>query len=176
MDRKILDQEIELELAETNKIFDFFQLEYRGPISNPWDQRISMTAAFRLPMHDNKKRLKLAELHNEKLELDLKEKRQKAEKSEKYRRLYQELKTLLHVHEMRQKALIDMEIGSKKIIELYRINSDPGPLFELQQKEMLIKEQISLSRMKIKVLKKYIELLEFNQTLFFKPLKNYLKK
>ena len=176
VEQDILDKEIKLEEAEADDFFDFLQMEYRGPSINPWDERMSVTAAFRLPVKDNQKKLKIAELRNEKMELDYRLSNRQLRAKEEIREVYEDLVVMIDVYELELSSLEEIKSNSQKISNTYRTHTDVDPLFELQQKEMIYKQEISLARLRGRIVDTYIDLLSTKQMLYLQPFKNYLVK
>ena len=76
VDNLIIEREEALEKAEQKKLLDFFQVEYRGPHSDFLEEKVSLTAAFRLPFSSNRQ-LKMEEIAIEK---DMLQQERRAEK------------------------------------------------------------------------------------------------
>jgi len=175
-DQRIIDQEIQLEEAESKNYFDFLQVDYKGPGGDPLQERISLTAAFQLPIMDNKTKLKLAELRNKKVEIALEENIENSERKIDTQNILDELTIMIEVYNMRINAIEKMKTNSQKIIDSYQAYSDPNPLFLLQQKEMIIKEEIEIAETKGDIIEAYIDYLEETGLIYLKPYKNYLTK
>lgn len=174
IDNQIINQEIELRKAESNTYFDFLQVDYKGPSEDPIDERISITAAFQLPITDNKSKLKLAELRNEQAEIELKKDIEISERKNEIKNLYEELIILIEISNMRQDRLSEIKINSQTLSESYQSYSDPNPLFLLQQKELILKEEIEIAKIEGEIIESYVEYLSETGHLYALPFKNYL--
>lgn len=67
-DQQLNQLEQQLEIAEGRQFIDFFQLRYRGPQTEPWEERISLSLGIILPNSGNRQ-LNLKELEIEEMEL-----------------------------------------------------------------------------------------------------------
>ena len=174
IENRIIDQEIALRKAESSSYFDFLQLDYKGPNDDPIRERISVTAAFILPITDNKTKLKLAELKNEQAEIELKKELEESERKQDSKEIYDELLIAIEVYNMRENRLSEIKSNSELISETYQSYSDPNPLFFLQQRELILKEEIEIAKIKGEIIEAYIDYLSEAGLLYSLPLKNYL--
>ncbi len=174
VEQHIIDSEIVLRKAESSTYFDFLQLDYNGPTIDPLRERLSVTAAFQLPIMDSKSKLKIAELQNKKTELELKQNNRLLRQNKELQDLYDEIIIMTDVYAMREITLKDMQTNSDNIIATYQAYNDPNPLFLLLQKEMIIKEQMDILKLKFEIIDTYLEYLNKKELLFNTPFKNYL--
>jgi len=65
VDNLIIEREEALEQAEQKKLLDFVQVEYNGPHTDDFQERVSLTVGFRLPFSSSRK-LKMEEIAIEK--------------------------------------------------------------------------------------------------------------
>ncbi len=176
IESNIIDQEIQLEEAEATNFLDFFQFDYRGPSNNALDEKLSLTAAFRIPMVDNKSKLKIAELKNEQLELAIKHSTEQAKRKSDLEEDYLELNLLLEVFDLRQEAILEMELKVEKVESAYQEYALSDPLIILRQNEIILNEKISLAKLESKIIDSYIDYLKLSEALYLMPLNNYLLK
>lgn len=174
IESEILNKEMELIKAESGTFFDFIQADYKGPGDDPLSERVSVTAAFQLPMTSNKSKLKIAELHNEQAELELEQRARQAKQDADSKESYDDINILISVYNMRTAALDRLRENSKSITESYLAFNETNPLFLLQQKEMLIKEEIDIQKSKAEIIESYIDYLNDRGVLYDMPFKNYL--
>lgn len=157
IDRMIIDKEMELLDTESSDFFDFIQLEYNGPSDISLDQRLSLTAAFQLPVMNNRSRLKMTELQLEKLEQQKKSEIDTQMSMIKISDIKDDILILLGVLQLKKASLLETIENSKDILDSYSTFVEIDPLIYLQHKEMIIKGQLEIINLESKILESYIE-------------------
>ncbi len=173
LNKKILGEEIALRKAESTGIFDFLQIEYRGPSNNLFEEKYSITGAFRLPFLDSKSRLKITELELKKLELESELVANRKKLITELSDLRQDIIVLSEIYELQKESLTENKKQTDIILSKYsELNSDP--LFILQHKGMLLSDQKAIHKSKYEILEKYIEYQFSKGVIYNNPNQNIL--
>jgi len=83
---------------------------------------------------------------------------------------------MIEVYKMQIESLEKMKSISQQVIESYRTYRDPNPLFHLQQKELIVKEEIGIAKTIGEIIETYVDYLSAAGYLNQRPYKNYLSK
>lgn len=175
-DQELIEKEINFRTAESERIFDFIQLEYRGPHTELFRERVSVTAAFRFPLKDNRTRYRVAELRNEQLENTIEYEMDLSDRILEHAELYEELIVLSDKYQMQKEFLKQLELQSENIIRTYSQFESPDPLVRLNQREIVQKNLIRLSDLEGRLISKYYDLLKNSGLLSLDNENNYLVK
>ncbi len=161
-----------IEKAKKNKVFDFVQMEYRGPHDEDLERKISFSAAFRLPMAGENK-LDLAALDLERLgeqnEILIEEMNQEFVNT----RSKIELKRIIQQYQLNVAQYKEI-LQNTKSIEGYipQSKNEIKDILELKLDD--INEAIDLLDQKKEIYESYLEWLENSGKIFELPLTNYL--
>ena len=173
IEKELIEGEIALEKAEQKKVFDFLQIQYRGPNDNPFEEKISLTAAFQFPF-SGKQKLKLEELAIEKETLEREVAAEKRLKQYKVKEKIRKIGLLITELEFTEKTMLAHLDRAKIIVERNNQNADNNPLFLLYQKEEIFKKQLDFLKLEMTIYQEYIEYLALTESLFQEPFYNYL--
>lgn len=174
-DRDLLEQELELETAERRRIFDFLETEYNGPHSDPWRERVSLTASFELSVGGNSW-LKTQELA---VERELLEREQRTE-----RELVAYERTQLARRIVRRVEVLERSrargAAQQRRTEA-RIRSAAGregttPLLQLYQRERVLEERLEELEREVDIYEAYLDYLSTTLLLYETPVRNYLAR
>lgn len=171
----IIEREEALEQAEQKKLLDFIQVEYRGPHEDLLRERISLTAAFRLPFSSGSK-LKLAEIAIEKETL------QQELIAEKKLNQYKEKESRKKLELLVQELIFSKKLyaeQSKKMLAIAqqsRALRGDNPLFTLYQKEAQIERKLEVLKLEVSIYSEYLDYLKLTEELFSTSSYNLLSK
>ncbi len=171
----IIEREEALEQAEQKKLLDFIQVEYRGPHEDLLRERISLTAAFRLPFSSGRK-LKLAEVAIEKEAL------QQELIAEKKLNQYKEKESRKKLELLVQELIFSKKLyaeQSKKMLAIAqqsRALRGDNPLFTLYQKEAQIERKLAVLKLEMSIYSEYLDYLILTEELFSTSNYNLLSK
>lgn len=161
----IVEREEELEAAEQKKLLDFVQVEYSGPHEDAFEERVSLTAAFRLPFSSSRK-LKMEEIAIEKEMLQ--EERLAEKQLNKYKEKDSRRKLELLVEELIFSKKLYAE-QSKKMLAIAQKSSalrGDNPLFFLYQKEAQIEKKLEVLKLEMAIYAEYLDYLKLTEQLF----------
>jgi len=169
LDIQIIDSEIQLKKAEGRKIFDFFQVEYRGPTDKTLEEKVSLTAAFQFPF-SNKRKLQVATLAIEKEIAQEKAMARQEWNEHRVQKLIQRLQ--LHTKELafRQEVEDQQNQQASALIQ----DAVTTPLLALGQQEKALERQLDLLKVELQIYHTYLDYLELTERLYQLPLQNYL--
>ncbi len=152
-------QEMALEQAEKRQYLDFIQAEYRGPHTNPFEERFAIGLGFRLPGNGNRK-LKIRELELEQQDLRRKQVMDRTTDQEQYDGRLAAIRSARDLHgEMLR--LFTEEADEMDQISAYltrREGFNPLPLLDI--KSRALKNKLRLLNSTQEVLERYLELEE----------------
>ncbi len=169
LDVQLLDSEIALKKAEGRKIFDFFQIEYRGPTDNTFEEKISLTAAFQFPF-SNKRKLQVASLAIEKETAQKKAIARQEWNEHRVEKIKQRLLLLT------KELALTKEIGNQQNQRTSALiqGATDTPLLALEQKEKALEQQLDLLKIELRIYDAYLDYLELTERLYQLPLQNFL--
>ena len=169
----MLASELAIKQAEGNQWLDFFQIEFAGPYDDPFNEKFSIGAGFKIP-HSKAEDLAIIELKIEQDQLQNRIKAEQAIEQEKINRKRQVLVTLLE--EVRLfKTLTNRQ--NKKAAEIVRLAAQAEgatPLLTLNANVDKIKQQLNVLKLELEIYESYIDYLALTEDLFKRPFKNYL--
>ena len=169
LDVQILESEIALKKAEGRKIFDFFQIEYRGPTDNNFAEKVSLTATFQFPF-SNKRKLQVASLAIEKETAQKKAVARQAWNEHRAQKIKQRL--LLLTKELALMQEIEEQQNQRAAALVQGVTNTP--LLALEQKGQALEQQLDLLKVKLQIYDTYIDYLELTERLYQLPLQNFL--
>lgn len=161
----IVEREEELEQAEQQNFLDFVQVEYRGPHQDLLKERVSLTAAFRLPFSAGRK-LKMEELAIEKEML------QQERLAEKQLNKYEEKVSRKQLELLIQELIFSKKLyaaQSEKMLAIAQKSSalrGDNPLFTLYQKEAQIEKMLDVLKLEMTIYAEYLDYLKLTEQLF----------
>jgi len=171
----IVEREEALEQAEQKKLLDFVQVEYRGPHEDLLKERVSLTAAFRLPFSSGRK-LKMEEIAIEKEML------QRERLAEKQLNQYKERDTRKKLELLVQELIFSKKLykaQSEKMLAIAQKSSalrGDNPLFTLYQKEAQIEKKLEVLKLEMSIYAEYLDYLKLTEQLFAGPAYDLLSK
>lgn len=172
-DQVILEKELDLEIAESKQILKFAELQYTGPHSDPFREKVSFGVGLRLPW-DGDSRLKIHELQykldniNFDRTMEIKELFVSASEA-KYKLLHD-----IKVHEELIKLREEQAKKSEDFIKVIAASEGFNPLHALEIKEQSIKSKIEIIDSLRDIYTSYISFLDRSQLLYHSPFRNYL--
>ena len=165
VDNLIVEREEELEKAEQKKLLDFLQLEYNGPHTDPFEEKVSVTAAIRLPFSSGRQ-LKMEEIAIEKDMLQQERRMEKQLDQYKEKELLRHLETQLNEYEYLRQSLETDRQQYEKIAERSSEQVGGNPLFSLYQQEVFLKEELKLLELELDIYQAYLDLLRLTELLY----------
>lgn len=173
-EKELIQKELDLELAENDKIFEWGQLAYRGLNTNPFKEVVSIGAAFRWP-HDGNNRLKIEELKIKLNQVDSEqyienEKLQLSAENAKVSALAK-IKTYRRISALRKKQQGDTD----RIVELLKRDQSVNPLDLLDIREDEIEERLAIIKLLEEVYNAYLDTLSSSRLMYKLPLTNFLR-
>lgn len=155
-EQDLLDKELALEKAEGSQFLDFIQLNYNGPHSDFWRERVSLGMAFEIQASGNRK-LKVQEILMERQVLDLEEKVERFEGIERIgnlrSRIEQEAAAYLFYRDLLQKESEQLE----KIESTTGLDRDGLPVLLLEMNERSLKMKLKSLSQENDILRLFIE-------------------
>lgn len=174
VDNLIIEREEELEKAEQKKLLDFVQIEYNGPHTDDFQERISLTAGLRLPFSSGRK-LKMEEIAIEKeiLQQERLVEKQISQYKEKERKKQLQLLILEWTFTKNKFAQ-----QSQKMLDFAQSNasSDGSPLLLLSQKETNAERALDLLKLEVAIYQSYIGYLRFTEQLYQPDFDHFLSR
>ncbi len=161
VDNLIIEREEALEEAEQKKLLDFVQIEYNGPHTDELQEKVSLTAAFRLPFSSGRK-LKMEEIAIEKeiLQQERLVEKQISQYKEKERK--KQLQLLIQEWTF-MKAKFAQQ--AQKMLDFTQ-REDNSPLLLLLQKETKLDRALDLLKLETTIYQAYIDYLRFTEQLY----------
>lgn len=169
LDVQLIESEIALKKAEGRKIFDFFQIEYRGPSDNKFEEQVSLTAAFQFPF-SNKRKLQVASLAIEKETAQKKAVARQEWNDHRADKIKQRL--LLLTKELTLMQEIEDQQNQQAVALVQGATNTP--LLALEQKEKALERQLDILKIELRIYETYLDYLELTERLYQLPLQNYL--
>jgi hypothetical protein len=174
-DLEMIEKELNLEEAEIRQYFDFAQLRYQGPHADPFRERLSITAAFKLPNAGNQK-LKIEELILEKKRLQAKMHldRETLENELRARKLDLERDIAyfnFYVEIMNKEAAYLDDLG-----EQLKLRSDLNPMDFLEIQERKLKNDLEMLKLSNDIIERYLKLYYESGAMCAAPDRNWLSK
>lgn len=170
---EMLAAELAIKESEGNQWLDFVQVEFGGPYGDPFKEKISIGAGFRIP---NGKAGQLA-IEEIKIEQDQLRREIHAEQEiqqAKVSRKKQELIGLLEKGRLFKTLTNRQNTKAAEIVRLATQEEGATPLLMLNTNVDKIKQQLDLLKIEIEIYESYIDYLALTEQLFKRPFKNYL--
>lgn len=171
----MLASELATKESEGKQWLDFFQVEFGGPYDDPFREKISIGAGFRIPV-SKAGQLAVAEIKIEQDQFERKVQAEQAIQKEKTNREKQALISLLEEGRLFKKMTNHQNIRAAEIVRLATQAEGATPLLTLNTNVDKIKQQLNLLKLELEIYESYIDYLALTEDLFKRPFKNYLIK
>ncbi len=171
--QQLTEAEIDLEKAEQKRYLDFLQLQYRGPHTDVWEEKLSVSLAFVLPFSPSRK-LKIQELE---IEQDLQKQEEHIDHfrfEDRVNRKRLELQQLFAEKDFVEDFFTTSSQQANTLASRYSKNESANPLLLLYQKRSEIENQLKLEEIEAEIYRSYFELQELTGALYQQPLRNLL--
>ncbi len=159
LETQILNNEMELEKAENNRVLDFVSLQYRGPHDNELEERVSLGMSFNLPFFNGNKfslaKIKV-EQEIEQYKLDIRKQESLAELTE----IRESILSNLYEYESYKKLYTDIETENLQLISNMSEQSIINPIIKLNHRIQVLDNELSLLNIQESIVKKYLEYLK----------------
>lgn len=159
VDLQVLDNEMELEKAEQNRVLDFVALEYRGPHDNTLEERVSLGMSFNLPFFTSRK-LAIAKLRVEKEREQFKLEKRKEETLQKIVNIKGSILTQLNEYESYRQLYSNIEKENLQLITNMEAQAFINPSIRLNHEVQVLEHKIILLNLKENMIKSYLEYLK----------------
>lgn len=166
--------ELDLERAEQQTILDFFQLQYSGPTTDPWDEQIAISASFNIPF-SKKAKLKETELQIEQALLAEEIQLKGIEQQVKLLNIERNILALIAQYERRQQLMETQQERTRDLMTKLALQSRNTPLLELYQQVERSKQSLESLDLESEIYQTYIAFLEETGVLYQMPFRNYLQ-
>lgn len=173
--KQLLQKEIELEASEKKRIFDFLQLKYSGPNSDPFQERVSLGVGFQLSNSGSKK-LKMQELKLEQDALNRKAERETEKKKTKLNTTETKLQNDIKAFSHFQKTIEEERSELKKLSNSISRKEGTSPLFLLNIEERHLKMKMKSLNKTEDLLKEYLKYLQESGVMCQGETVNYLNQ
>ncbi len=169
----MLASELAIKELEEKQWLDFIQVEFGGPYGDPFREKISIGAGFKIP-NAKAGQLAIEEIKIEQDQLERKIKTERAIQEEKINRKKQELIALLEKGKLFKTLTNRQNTKAAEIVRLATQAEGATPLLMLTTNVEKIKQQLDLLKIEIEIFESYIDYLALTEQLFKRPFKNYL--
>ena len=168
-----LQTEIDLELAEQKRFFDFFQIEYRGPHDDLLRERFSIGAGLKIPF-TGAKQLKLQELKIEQTLMEEEYKIDLAIFEAEVTKKKQALRIVIAEHQISKHLMQKQKEQAKELIINLLSKEGSTPLVQLYYQVEQSKLALNLAKLETNIYQQYIKYLSLTEELFATPFRNCL--
>ncbi len=169
----MLASELAIKELEDKQWLDFVQVEFGGPYGDPFKEKISIGAGFRIPQA-KAGQLAIEEIKIEQDQLERKIRTERAIQEEKTNRKKQALLALLEKGKLFKTLTNRQNTKAAEIVRLATQAEGATPLLMLNTNVEKIKQQLDLLKIEIEIYESYIDYLALTEQLFKRPFKNYL--
>ncbi len=169
----VLDAEMELEIAEQQRLLDFFQVQYDGPHTDGLQERVSIGASINIPI-SSKRSLKMQELELEQLLLSEETRVDHILQRDKANRRKIKLERLLDHYELTQAQLRVQQEEAFKILSKMTQEEGVTPLLLLYHKVEEEKQALDLLKIESDIYDAYMDYLDDSEQLYVVPFRNFL--
>ncbi len=159
LDLQTLDNEMELERAEQNRVLDFVALQYRGPHDNDLEERVSLGMSFNLPFFTSKK-LSIAKLQVEKEREQYRMEERKEESLQKIINIKSSILTQLNEYDSYLRLYTNIERENLQLINNMEEQSFINPTIRLNHEIQVLDHKIALLNLKENMIQSYLEYLK----------------
>lgn len=175
VDNLIIEREEALEQAEQKKILDFVQIEYNGPHTDELQEKVSLTAGFRLPFSASKK-LKMEEIAIEKEMLQQERLVEKKLSQYKEKKRKKTLALLIGEWSYAKNKFAQQGQEMLNFAKNAQNTSSDALLFLLLQKEINIERALDILKLEIAIYQTYIDYLTFTEQLYLPAFHQFLSR
>ncbi len=161
----IIEREEELERAEQKKLLDFFQIEYSGPHTDAFRERVSLTAAFRLP-YSSSRQLKMEEIAIEKEILQQERLAEKQLGTYKEKASRNQMNLLIQELTFTKKQTAEQAALLLKLANKQSEKEGGNPLILLYQQEQQLKKALDILKLEMDIYQEYIDYLKLTEQLY----------
>lgn len=159
LDLQTLDNEMELERAEQNRVLDFVSLQYRGPHDNELEERVSLGMSFNLPFFTSRK-LAIAKLQVEKEREQYRIEERKEESLQKIVSVKSSILSQMNEYESYLQLYNKIEKENLQLISNMEDQSFINPTIRLNHNIQVLDHEIALLNLKENMIKSYLEYLK----------------
>jgi len=159
LDLETIDNEMELEKAEQNRVLDFVALQYRGPHDNDLEERVSLGMSFNLPFYTSKK-LSIAKLQVEKERELYRIESRKKESLDKLKSIKADLIAQLSEYDSYKQLYQKIEKENLQLITNMEAQAFINPSIRLNHEIQVLSNQLSLLAHKENIIQTYLEYLK----------------
>lgn len=159
LDLETIDNEMELEKAEQNRVLDFVALQYRGPHDNDLEERVSLGMSFNLPFYTSKK-LSIAKLQVEKERELYRIESRKKESLDKLKGIKADLIAQLSEYDSYKQLYQKIEKENLQLITNMEAQAFINPTIRLNHEIQVLSNQLSLLAHKENIIQTYLEYLK----------------
>jgi len=175
VDNLIIEREEALEQAEQKKLLDFVQVEYNGPHTDDFQERVSLTAGFRLPFSSGRK-LKMEEIAIEKEALQQERAVEKKLSQYKEKKRRQQLTLLIEEWAYTKNKFAQQGQEILDFAQNTQNLTNNSVLFLLLQKEINIERTLDILKLEIAIYQAYIDYLAFTEQLYLPSFHQFLSR
>ena len=159
LDLETLDNEMELEKAEQNRVLDFVSLQYRGPHNNELEERVSLGMSFNLPFFTSQK-LSIAKLQVEREREQYRVEKRKEESLEKLVNVKTSILIQLNEYDSYAQLYRKIEDENLQLINNMESLAIINPTVRLNHEIQVIDNELYLLNLKENIIKSYLEYLQ----------------
>ena len=175
VDNLIIEREEAIEQAEQKKFLDFLQIEYNGPHTDNFQEKVSLTAGFRLPFSSSRK-LKMEEIAIEKEMLQQERLVEKKLSQYKEKKRKQELVLLVEEWTYAKDKFAQQGQEMLNLAENAQNTDNNALLFLLLQKEINTERALDILKLEIAIYQNYIDYLAFTEQLYLPVFYQFLSR
>ena len=169
----VIQTEIDLELAEQKRYFDFFQIEYRGPHDDLLRERFSIGAGLKIPFTGGNQ-LKVEELKVEQALLEEEYQLDLAIFEIEVAKEKQALRAVIAEHQVSKQLIQRQQQQAKELITRLVSREGSTPLLQLYYQIEQSKQALNLAKLETNIYEQYIKYLSLTEELFTTPFRNFL--
>lgn len=152
-----IDLEIQSELAEEKRVFDFVELQYTGPHRRPWEERWSVGVSANLPFFNTNK-IAIAKLKVEREKEILEAEWKRTQRQQKIDAIVDKLKLQLSEYEQSKELFANFEKEKDKLIQNLS-NQLSNPILQIEVQTDKTKNKMAIDQMLKNLLLTYVEYL-----------------
>lgn len=170
----LVDAEMQLERAEGNQFFDFFQVQYNGPHREIWEEKLSVTLGFTIPFSSDRK-LKMQGLKIEKESLQQEQQVAQTLQQKKITEQLNKIQFLFRKWDFIRSLNSESEQQAEGLAQKESAESVSTPLWQLSQKAEQLNNSSKQLDAKVAIYEAYIRLLDLSAILYIQPFTNHLR-
>ena len=159
LELEILQNEMELEKAESNRVLDFVGLQYRGPHDDDLEERVSLGMSFNLPFFTANK-LSIAKIKVEQEKEQYQIEAQEQESLAKLSEIKEAIRADLFEYSSYKKLYVDIERENWQLISNMSKQAIINPIVKLNYSIQVLENKQSLLAIQESIVKKYLDYLK----------------